>query len=95
MNPNFTVQHGDAYHAVQSTSLVVRLTSLILAQGIVSNITIDSGTNLIQDLHYKPFDIRELLVMMHKEFNLRQPIPREYAELSQIQHLIYYIQQNM
>lgn len=70
---------------------------LILAQGIVSRVSILPGTDLVLDLNYKPTDVAELFHMIHRifEINLNLEEITNYTRLNQITHYIQVNRQHM
>lgn len=74
------------------TTTFNRLKDLVLAQGIVCRIEVLPETNLIQDLHYRPSDVAELIRLVELEFGLT--IPEEDSEgVIQLNQLTSYIYQ--
>jgi hypothetical protein len=67
-----------------------RLQSLVLAQGIVTRQALLPTTDLVQDLHYHPSDVAELIRMVESVGNVTIP-EAEYNRLTRLEQFIPYL----
>ncbi len=67
-----------------------RLQSLVLAQGIVTRQALGPATDLVQDLHYHPSDVAELIRMVESVGNVTIP-ETEYDHLTRLEQFIPYL----